>query len=318
MNQTHKAFDKSALFKKSQLYISRGYRAFKADDLDEYQLWASMALELLAKSALSHFSPTLVADPDHFRSLFSACGAKQYSDVKTIQASTLFKRIGVLDKTFDKRIEQFCTDISKRRNAELHSGEAPFVGMDLKRWENNFWHAIDVLLKLQEQDLEDWLDPQDAKEKSEFLAEAESARGKAISARIQNCKEEFNEKWKDDQEGKSERLTASASISPTSYCKKFPSDMDAFDLQDCPSCTGKGIVAGTECNEEVIDSDWEEDWDGPPIEVVQISYVTEEFWCPVCGLRLAGVQEVGASDIPKEFEQEMEREREFEPDYGND
>ena len=73
-NKCHVAYDDNALFAKSQLYISRGYKASQGNDLEEYQLWAALALELLGKSTLAWVSPTLVADPQCVESLFAACG----------------------------------------------------------------------------------------------------------------------------------------------------------------------------------------------------------------------------------------------------
>ena len=44
----------------------------------------------------------------------------------------------------------------------------------------------------------------------------------------------------------------------------------------------------------------------------------EEFLCPTCGLHLSGTRELDVTDLPEQFYQTEEREREFEPEYGND
>ena len=49
-------------------------RAKNTKDIDEYQLWASLALELLGKAALARIHPSLIADPNHQISLFAASG----------------------------------------------------------------------------------------------------------------------------------------------------------------------------------------------------------------------------------------------------
>src|SRR5437868_13762447 len=45
------AITKEGLLGKSKVYISRAFRAKLAGDIEEYQLWASLALELLGKAA---------------------------------------------------------------------------------------------------------------------------------------------------------------------------------------------------------------------------------------------------------------------------
>jgi hypothetical protein len=66
-----------ALYAKSKVYIKRGFRAQQAGEVEEYQLWASLALELLAKAALSAIHPALVADPTHPESLLAASNCRQ-------------------------------------------------------------------------------------------------------------------------------------------------------------------------------------------------------------------------------------------------
>ena len=69
--QVPAAITKEGLIAKSRIYIQRAFRAKLADDLDEYQLWASLALELLGKAALAGIHPSLVVDPNHYESLFA-------------------------------------------------------------------------------------------------------------------------------------------------------------------------------------------------------------------------------------------------------
>jgi hypothetical protein len=96
MKQINPALTRDALYAKSQLYIRRGLRAQADNDTEEYQLWASLALELLGKAALSNVHPALVADPTHSNSLFAACGRQLSPNLKTITATTLFERLSHL------------------------------------------------------------------------------------------------------------------------------------------------------------------------------------------------------------------------------
>lgn len=109
------ALGPEALYTKSQVYIRRGFKAQSDGDTEEYQLWASLALELLGKAALAKVHPALVADPMHYQSLFAACGRQVSPDVKTITAKTLFERLGHIDKAFDLRHQKFCEQIALRK-----------------------------------------------------------------------------------------------------------------------------------------------------------------------------------------------------------
>src|SRR3989442_2058018 len=109
---TNPALERDALYAKSQVYIHRGFRAQANNDTEEYQLWASLALELLGKAALAKVHPALVCDPQHFPSLFAACGRQTSPDIRTIIAKTLFERLGHVDKAFDARHQKFCEQIS--------------------------------------------------------------------------------------------------------------------------------------------------------------------------------------------------------------
>jgi hypothetical protein len=141
------ALSVEALYNKSRVFMRRGLRANQGGDLDEYQLWASLALELLGKSALAKVHPTLIADPTHFQSLFAACGVHLSPDVKTISAKTLFERLSHLIRDFDTRTHKICEQMATRRNADLHSGEAPFAAMSPEAWEKGFWYAAHLFVE---------------------------------------------------------------------------------------------------------------------------------------------------------------------------
>src|ERR1700722_9732136 len=86
------ALSPEALLGKSKAYITRALAAKGRREMGEYQLWASLALELLGKFALAEIHPCLVADPQSYVSLFAAAGMPVGTDLKTITAKTLFER----------------------------------------------------------------------------------------------------------------------------------------------------------------------------------------------------------------------------------
>ena len=117
------ALSAEALMGKSKAYIARALAAKARGSMSEHQLWASLALELLGKAALAKVHPCLVADPQSSISLFAAAGMNVGTDIKTIVAKTVFERLTHISKRLDKKTQEFCTNMSLKRNAELHSGE---------------------------------------------------------------------------------------------------------------------------------------------------------------------------------------------------
>lgn len=311
---TNPALEREALYAKSQVYIRRGFRAQADEDTEEYQLWASLALELLGKAALAKVHPALVADPNHYQSLFAACGRQLSPEIKTIAAHTLFERLSHIDKAFDSRHKKICEQMALRRNAELHSGESPFSGMSPEAWEREFWGAVEVVLKMQAESLESWLGAEDSKTPAQILEQAEEAMQWAVKHRIERCKEDFTKKYQDPKQ----RAKILEDTKRFRYWE-WPQFMNmaggGIDQADCPACTATGMRSGSLWNEEVSD---DQDPEDPGTEWVDLTYVTEEFLCPTCGLRLFGTKEIKAGGLSEEYTKSEARERDFGEEYGND
>jgi hypothetical protein len=273
-----------------------------------------MALELLAKSSLSNIHPALVADPTHYQSLFAACGKEISPDIKTITAKTLFLRLSHISKEFDSRVKEFCEQLALRRNSEIHSGESPFSGMKAEAWERKYWYAVETILSMQAKELDEWLGAEDSKAPKQILQDAEAAVQMAVQTRIAHTKEDFESKHKNKKK-RTELIEQSENFRAWEYWKEFNYSVDGFELNECPSCKAKGILGGVLWHEEVSDEIDEYD---PITEYVEKTYSAEEFICIVCGLHLSGTRELMATNLPEEFYETEEREREFEPDYGND
>ena len=316
---TNPALERDALYAKSQVYIRRGFRAQGDEDTEEYQLWSSLALELLGKAALAKVHPALIADPTHSHSLFAACGRQLSPDIKTITAKTLFERLSHIDKAFDARHQKFCEQMALRRNAELHSGESPFSGMSAEAWEREFWGAVETVLQMQDETLESWLGAEDSKAPSKILEQAEEAMEWAVKHRVSRCKEDFEKKYQDPKK-RQEIIEESKKLSWNDFT------WDERDRSACPACLSLGFLGGTLWSEEVIDNkpgwsitDEHGDEHGePPTETVEKTFTVEAFECPVCHLHLYGTKEIAAAELPDEFSETEEREREFEEEYGND
>jgi hypothetical protein len=309
--QVPAAITDEGLLSKSRVYIQRAFRAKLAQDFDEYQLWASLALELLGKAALAKIHPSLVVDPNHYESLFAASGINVSSDIKTIAAGTLYKRLGHLSKYFDSKVKEFCDAISLRRNAELHSGELPFHQMRPDAWEGRYWQAAEIVAALLGFSLEEWIGADEAKAPKELVRAVTDAILAAAKERVEQAKEHFLGRSKKQRE---EALNVSRLKHPFHYPRLFKVIADHQWEIECPACTGRAFLAGMEFDEDVIEeTPGEEGWE----EQVEKHYGAEEFRCPTCDLHLDSRQEIEAAGLDADHVEVETRVREYEPDYGN-
>lgn len=311
------AIDPDALMGKSKVYIRRALRCKDIKDNDQYQLWASLALELLAKSILAKIHPSLIVNPDHFASLSAASGINIGTDIITITAKTLFVRLEKILPEFDRKVKQFCDTISKRRNAELHSGEVPFQDMRLETWESQYWYTVQILLKMSEHNLEEWLGV-NTKPPPAILDSFWKATEDIVKTKIEQAKESYANLSKKDR---SKQLDNMPEVT-ADCCREF------FDLtepyicweSECPACPGPAIMAGKQYGEDIIDQRIEQEdvfdyiiWDN----VVKY-YEAEEFHCPNCNLHLNRQSEIAVTNINSEYDEIEERVSEYEPDYDNE
>ncbi|AJP71334.1 hypothetical protein [Sphingomonas hengshuiensis] len=304
------AISGEALHAKSKVYIGRAMARKAAEDLDEYQLWASLALELLGKAALAYRHPSLVVDPTNWKSLFVAAGVNVTTDVKTITAKTLFERLAHLVPRFDPLMHKFCMDISERRNAELHSADIPFRAMRLGAWEARYWHACDAILRAIESSLEDWLGA-DAEAPRQIVAEAAAASDAAVKLRVETAKAWFAGLKKAERETLAQEADG---MMPIDQVASFAVAFDQIWIETCPGCGCRAFLAGDQTGEDIKqENDEYAMW-----EIVEREFVGDEFRCPTCKLVLLGGDELDSAGIDYIHTDEVEREMEYEPDYGND
>jgi hypothetical protein len=306
------ALSADALMGKSQAYIGRALAAKAAGSMGEYQLWASLALELVGKAALAKTHPCLVADPNSSASLFAAAGRSVDTDIKTIVAKTLFDRLAHISKRFDEKTKKFCTNMSEKRNAELHSGEAPFEGVVASSWEGRYWHTAEIILEACDSSIESWLGADKAKAPKVLLAEYTHATKEAAAIRVETAAEAFNARTKKER---GEAHARAAAVDIWNMRSSFRLYADHIWEAECPACKSRSFLAGIKYDEEVSEDDNQDD---PYEELVDVSYVAEEFLCPSCGLHLDSRDAIEATGLKIDHIETETRQREYEPDYGND
>jgi hypothetical protein len=306
------AFSADALLGKSRVFIARALAAKARGSIAEYQLWASLALELLGKFALANFHPCLIADPQSAHSLFACAGISIGTDLKTIIAKTVFERLTHLSTRFDTKTKEFCDQISLRRNAELHSGEAPFEAMNPSSWEGRYWHTAEIILEVHKLTIEKWIGADEAKAQKELLTEYRHAISEAAKIRTETARETFRKRPKKEQQ---EALAKAQALNIWELGRLFRQLFDAIWETKCPACGSRAFLAGIKYAEEVSE---EYDDEYSDEESVEAFYEAEDFRCPSCALHLDSRDEIEAAGLDTEHAETETRERQYEPDYGND
>lgn len=308
------AISADALLAKSKLYANRSLQAKSRNELETYQIWAALALELLAKASLARIHPCLVVDPTNPNSLLEACGINTDTRVKTIDANLVFARLKHTVPKFRTPNAETCLRISQRRNAELHSGLSAFSGIQADTWEGEFWSTAQIILISMNLQLHDWVGT-DSRIPLELANHFRDIKQRAASQRVIDAQQHFEQV--DGKKRKKIELDQlrnnSRNLDWNIYSKFFRYSLDQHWKQECPACACTGFMGGDRVDEQVINQDHHSGY-----EDVEIFYSPVEFYCPNCELHLEGYEEIEATNLEEDFIEEIEREIEYEPDYGND
>lgn len=306
-----------ALYGKAALYARRSLQAKDKGEEDAYQLWATLSLELLGKFALARIHPSLVVDAKNPNSALEACGISTATVVKTIDANEVFLRLKHVVPGFNSLAYDACKLLADRRNAELHSGHAAYVGIELEEWEGKLWHAMRLILQATGKDLDDLIGDAAAK-KEQLLDHLSHLKRESASQKVAHSREAF----KMDSEGKRRTQKAIDSLreeSKTTHWWQHARHLNAHFERNwdriCPACGCRGILGGEKDYEELTDNQEEM---LPGYEEVETTYTPVAFLCPYCDLRLDGTDELSVAGMDDEVTEVEEREISYEPDYGND
>ena len=182
-------FEHEALWDKAKNFINRSFDCLENDDFPTAATWASLALELLGKSALAHRNPCLVADPsDDGLSLLIAAGlSEDISRAKSIPAKAVFSRC---ERAFRPFSASEAGRIAQSRNEELHSGLLPFETVaDRESWWQRYWTQAAILIDAQDQTVEALVGGARQKQVRDHLARSAEHVSTWTLARIEEAKE---------------------------------------------------------------------------------------------------------------------------------
>ncbi|WP_459693162.1 hypothetical protein [Achromobacter xylosoxidans] len=277
------SWDRSSLWSKAVLYMQRATAQDK--DSSEFGLWASLGLELLARAAVAHASPALLADPDKDqRNLLHALGITSNHAPKSIPTIQVISLCKTLITSFEEEEFKVATALINRRNEELHTGAAAFAMFPLQSWIGGFFRCCKILAEHQGETLTSLFGKDEATVAEGILDKAEASFISQVKSAISAHTKVFQAKSTEERT----QLARDADITSDELSHR------GHHRVMCPACGSKATVQGTTYGGERL-----EHKDG--MIIVRESVTPTKFSCIACGLKLAGYQELVAAGVGDHF-----------------
>ncbi|GAB2736168.1 hypothetical protein ACX801_12780 [Arthrobacter bambusae] len=300
-------YDHDALWLKTKLFLNLAMDSDGERTFEERALWASLALELLAKFALARVSPLLIATPqeDGTNLLIAAGLMNGSSRFRSIPAHTLFGRCHKAFKPFNEKEAML---FAESRNDFLHGAGLGFGAVPEDAWWARYWAQVVILLDHSERDLDGLVgfDRVDIVEK--YLA----LNAKNLERRLEGLLE------------RARRLLERHQVSnPPDWVEREFSRFSSLSAglshrseSTCPACGADGVLEGEEASnyeirtERVSDEDYDS-W-------VELTVDADYFSCENCRLVLDGYELLSLSGLPVAFGAVGDYSDYAEGEYGND
>lgn len=278
------SWNRESLWAKSRLYFERAFETDREDDT--FGLWCAMGLELLARSAVAKFSPTLLAEPDkeHKYLLIALDLGSAKVSRRSISTHQVLNLCKVLIPDFTEAEVKLASALTGRRNEELHSGSAAFQEYSTQQWIAGFYKCCKILAESQDESLTSLFGDEEAKVAEGVIAEvADEVKSKVLNA-IAAYRKVFNEK----EESEREELKVKAEKQGETLSYR------SHHRVNCPACGCVATVQGDTYGQEQIEHKNDE-------IVVRQSVIPTRFSCPACGLKLSGYGELSSANIADHF-----------------
>ncbi|TLU70633.1 hypothetical protein [Lichenicoccus roseus] len=266
-----------ALYNKAKLYARRAHDEPMNSALMGF--WMSLSLEILARAALAHVHPALLADPREPDNTHYAFGIIPKGVPKSIQAKAVFARCSVFIKDFTDKMSAHCLIMADRRNSELHSGAAAFENIDNSSWLPATYEVVEVLLRHVSRNFKDFLTADHAKFVENILKDRRDNLKREVQEKVAKAKKFYLNAPDDWKTEKAEAFAAKLDL----YVKSSK----LRRKWQCPSCDMTAAMAGEAIGRSPARID--------PDEVTitrEVRVLPNSFQCPYCRLSLNGFQEM--------------------------
>ncbi|MFE3958559.1 hypothetical protein ACFXPS_30845 [Nocardia sp. NPDC059091] len=292
------------MFDKAKLFINRALSDTRRGNFEENALWASLALELLGKAALSKINPLLIAEPtaDDGKSMLIAAGIlDEPSAFRSIAAKAVFSRCA---KAFPPFSSQNAMKFAHDRNAYLHGASAFHARFPEEVWWSRFWPQAVLLLSAQDRSIEDFVGHSMTDRIDGYLAKNSVFVKDLVKARVERARQRLQLV---ERNAISARVAAEIKVGASTYLAA-----DYETSIDCPVCASPDAKVGgwaVENREVVVDGGDYSVW---------LTIGSEVFGCGRCGLALDDYEQITESDVPDSFDV-LDEDPDFGgEEYGND
>ncbi|MFF0496469.1 hypothetical protein ACFYU5_08705 [Nocardia aobensis] len=298
---------------KAKLFLNRAMDPSNDRTEDEKQLWAALALELLAKAALCKVSPILVAEPteDGSHVLKAAGLIEGEAHFTTARASTIFKRC---QKVFRPFSEEEATKISSGRNEYLHGAALGITGIPAHAWWPRFWAQAHILLTAQGADISLLVGPERVNAVEVHLAQNKKNIEHQLTSRIEAAKLSLA-RFRDGRMSGTEQAKWQA-------WPRWTPVLEYSTEATCPACSNIGRLEGSEIVDRRVTEYGADERDHFIGTIAEIDVSPDYFSCQTCHLVLDKFELILESELGEEgFTVEVDPEDLedwFEPEYGND
>jgi hypothetical protein len=301
-------YDHAALWIKAKLFINRAMDDDECRTFDEQCLWASLALELLAKAALARISPLLIAEPtEDGTNLLIATGLME-GDARftSVRAKTLFTRCQRAFKPFSSTEAMA---IINGRNEYLHSSGVGFTTIPPQAWWPRFWAQAAILVSALDRDMDGLVGHSRETVVEDHLAQNTKNVEHQTEALIERAKQRLSQ-----HRGGTLSARVAAEWKPGMDLK---AGLSHGTFATCPACQSAGYLEGG----DVIDTEvrWEEINKDEAAAFVIHTIGSDYFSCGTCQLVLDRYELIEQAGLPTDFDVEGSFEDVYdESEYGND
>lgn len=300
------SYDHEALWLKAKLFLNWALEEGEHRTFDERALWASMALELLGKAALSKISPLLIAVPTEEGANILVAAGLISGDARfeSFKASTLFKRCARAYKPFN---DAHALAIAQARNHFLHGGEAALTKMPPEAWWPRYWALAIILVHAQDRDIDDLVGATQARVVEGHLA----TNAKNIEHRTEMLIARARQRLAQYEAG---TFTATQAAE---WNRPVPVAGLGYDAAArCPACDADGTLEGENVTHHEITAErvGDDDFD----VWVDVTVDADYFGCNNCKLVLDSYELLQQAGLDTSFEAVGDVSDFAEPEYGND
>lgn len=301
-------YDHDALWLKAKMFLNRAMDEHDRRPFDERALWASLALELLAKAALSRFSPVLIAEPnEEGTNLLIATGLIEGdAQFVSVRAKTVFIRCQRAFRPFNA---EEATNFANARNEYLHGATPGFASIPEDGWWPLFWRQAIILNNAADRDIAELV----GSDRESIVEQHLDQNRKNVEHRVEMLIEQAKSRLKQHKAG----------TLPARIAKQWVPGLDVtagLQYQDnagCPACAGIGTIEGEDVQDRAIEHHQvdEHEWE----TIVELTVYSEYFSCSHCGLILDRPELLEQADLESTFAADgTEDYLNMEPEYGND